>query len=85
MLPFLKPKLQTGVLMKTRQADTGDMPEDDSGDDAGLTACAEDLIQAVHAKDAAAVRSAFQSMCELLDKDEPSAEEPTEPSESIEE
>ena len=85
MLPFLKPKAQTGVMVKTRQPDGGQMPEENQDDDAGLTACAEDLIKAVHAKDAAAVRSAFQSMCELLDKETPEESAPAQPSVPTEE
>ncbi len=66
MLPFLKPKPQTGIIVETRKSDGGSKP-DESEENHGLTACAEDLIRAVHAKDAKAVASALQAAFEVCE------------------
>lgn len=69
MLPFLKPKYQTGIITKVREPD-GNMTEDaddQSDDGAGLKAAAADLIRAVHAKDEDGTVSALRAAFELLE------------------
>jgi hypothetical protein len=79
MLPWLKPKSQTGVIIQARKPDADKEPKD--SEDQGLKACAEDLISAVESKDssrvAAALRAAFQ-ICESEPHDE--AEDTDKPS-----
>lgn len=69
MLPFLKPKKITSVMVATRHPD-GRMEHGGYADDEhpGLMACAEDLIHAVHAKDAKAVAEALKAACEICDE-----------------
>lgn len=66
ILPFLTKKpAQTGVIIKERTPDK--KPDDQSPDDSGIEACAEDLIHAVHAKDVKAVAEAIKAAFEILD------------------
>lgn len=67
MLPFLKNKNHSvaGIIMKTRPADEpSEQDSETPSDDAGLEACASDLISAMQAGDAkraaAAIRAAFE-------------------------
>ena len=67
-LPFLKPKHQAGLIMEMRKPDgsseeTG--TEDES--DPGLMSAAEDLIRAIHAKDAKGAMEALKSAFEMMD------------------
>lgn len=65
MLPFLKNKhQQTGVIVQNR---TPDEPKD--SEDQGLMACAQDLIDAVHSKDAKRVASALKAAFEIADSE----------------
>jgi len=82
VLPFLKPKLQTGLITEQRKPDGGaaELPEGDHA----LKAAAEDMIRAFNSKDpehlALALRSAFQ----ILDS-EPQDDDEQQPNEDEEE
>lgn len=72
MLPFLKPKANSvGLIIKQRKPD--DKPEQSSNEDQpdssnmALEAIAEDLIQAVHAKDPKRVTQALKDAFEMLE------------------
>lgn len=67
-LPFLKPKAVAGLIIQKRAAD-GSAPETGPEDeqDQGLTSAAEDLIRAVHAKDAQGVAAAFKAAFDMLE------------------
>lgn len=79
MLPYLKAKRQPGLIIATRKADGGKIENGMEGEeDQGLMACAEDLIRAIHAKDAQAVAGAFKAafeLCETQPHDEYNHEE----------
>ncbi len=84
MLPFLKNKeksSQPGVIIKTRAPDEFDT-EDQNDPDAAIEACAQDLINAIHAKDAKSVAQVIKDMFELADQ-EPHVEGPHIDEESI--
>ena len=68
MLPFLKNKqrTQTGIVQQVRSPDTEENQED-SNPDASIEACAQDLIDAVHAKDVKAASEAIKAAFEILD------------------
>jgi hypothetical protein len=65
MLPFLKERKIASVLVAKRspEGEETTMPEVDEG----LMAAAEDLIRAVHSKDAHAVASALKAAFEISD------------------
>lgn len=68
MLPFLKPKKAASVITANTNPDGGidsEGPVDEM--DPGLMASAEDLIRAVHAKDATAVAHALQAAFDIAD------------------
>lgn len=68
MLPFLAPKKIASVIMAKTKPEGGvedERHEDEQ--DPGLMSAAEDLISAVHAKDAAAVAEALEAAFEILD------------------
>ena len=76
MLPFLRPKLQTGLLISTRKADGSAAPtenESSAPETDDIEACAQELIRAVHAKDAPGVAQAIRSAFEILES-QPHAE-----------
>lgn len=65
-LPFLKPKPVGGILNTVRKSDGKQEVEGMDGEDsAGLSACAADLIRAIHAKDEAGVAAALRAAFEL--------------------
>jgi hypothetical protein len=68
MLPFLKPKASAvgGVMNVLRKPD-GETEMEDTGDDTGLEACAEDLIRGVTAKDTSLIVDALRSAFQILD------------------
>lgn len=74
MLPFLKPKKMASVVMSARTADGKEVlkgPEDEASPE--NLKLAQDLISAVHAKDAeavAAIISKLQEMDEAEDAEE---------------
>ncbi len=69
LLPILKmkPASQTGVIIETRKADK----PDESQDDGGMHACAQDIMSAVKSGDVKALASALQAMIDIA---EPSAD-----------
>ena len=73
MLPFLKPR-QTTTITIAKQKPDGSIEDNDESNE-GLNVAAEDLIKAVHAKDAVAVAAALKSaweICESYEDEEPS-------------
>lgn len=67
MLPILlKPKPQTGVIVKQRESDHKDESQG-SDDNESLRACAADLIKGIHSGDEKLVASAIKSAFEILD------------------
>jgi hypothetical protein len=66
LLPFLRKKQEEGssptLSIKTR---TPDKKED--SDDAGLNACAQDLLDAVQARDVSGVAAALKAAFEIAD------------------
>lgn len=75
MLPFLAPKKQAGVIIAKRVGDKTEVESEEGEHAPGLMASAEDLISAVHAKDAKAVASAIKAAFEVCDS-EPHEEGP---------
>lgn len=72
MLPFLKKKdgfASSSVINIDRK------PDEPNDSNAGIEACAQDLISAVHAKDASAAASAIRAAFEMLES-EPHEEGP---------
>ena len=65
MLPFLqKVKPQTGVVTQIRKPDQ-EQPEEDHA----MTACAQDLLEAIQANDRKALASALRAMFEILESE----------------
>lgn len=77
MLPFLNPNRISATLIAKRKPDGGLESKGQDGDmDAGIMSAAEDLIRAVHSKDARSVAKALKSAFEMCDTDEkPESEE----------
>lgn len=71
MLPFLKPKAVAGVIISQRKPDGSKEPEDkmEGDEDAALSACAVDLIRAIHAKDEAGTASALRAAFQVLESE----------------
>lgn len=70
MLPFLKKKQQAGIIVKERQPNGSiehSMDKEESNEDQGLIAAAQDLINAINSKDAKAVSQALQAAFEICD------------------
>lgn len=67
MLPFMQPKKITSVLVGKKNPDSSLELEASEEMDAGIMSAAEDLIRAVHSKDAKAVAGALQSAFEMMD------------------
>lgn len=66
MLPFLKPEKISSVIMSKRKPDggaevVGEMEPDGDASSSMLQSAAEDLIKAVHSKDASAVAAALEA------------------------
>lgn len=75
-LPFLKAKPVAGLIISHRKADGGKVEEDSAeNEDAGITSCAEDLIRAIHAKDAKSVAAAMRAAFQIMES-EPHEENP---------
>lgn len=71
MLPFLaKPRSQTGVTTELRKPDKEQPAEDHS-----MMACAQDIIDAIHAGDRKRLAATLRSMFEILES-EPHQEGP---------
>lgn len=72
-LPFLKPKNVAGLIMSTRKPDGGKEETGTEGsENEGLLASAEDLIRAIHSRDAKHVALALRAAIDCLDSDEAS-------------
>ncbi len=68
MLPFLQPKKAAGVIMAKRTPQGTTEPMHEEGEhEPGLMSAAEDLISAVHAKDAKGVADAFKAAFEVCE------------------
>jgi hypothetical protein len=68
LLPFLKNKQASvaGVIVKQREPD--EKPESDQDDSsAGVESCAQELIRAIHAKDAKSVANAMRDLMEVIE------------------
>lgn len=65
MLPFLKPKPTTGVVIAHRTPDEAKEPENP-----GLSAAADDLIRAVHSRDTKGVVDACKALWTILENTE---------------
>lgn len=65
MLPFLAPKKQAGVIIAKRIGDKTEAVAEEGEHEPGLMAAAEDLISAVHAKDAKGVADALKASHEV--------------------
>lgn len=72
MLPFLRPRKQAGVqappTQVTRKPD-GDLESDKDSENQGLMSAAQDLIQAIHSKDAKAVSAALKAAFEICESE----------------
>lgn len=72
MLPFLKPKAVAGLIISKRKPDA-EAPIQEShseeNEDQGLEMAMEDLIRAIHAKDAKAACAAFKAAQEISDSE----------------
>lgn len=66
MLPFQKPRRAVGLIINKRKPDGDIQPDGMQDENAGLMACAEDMLRAISAKDskalADAMHAAFQCM-----------------------
>lgn len=72
MLPFLKRKNEAGIagiIVKNRQPDEKPDSEDKDDPSAGIHACAQALINAVHSKDAKGVSEALKDAFAILDSE----------------
>lgn len=73
MLPFLAPKKMAGVIVAKMKKPAEIEPMHEEGEmEPGLMSAAEDLISAVHMKDAKAVAMALKS---AMDMNEPMGDE----------
>ncbi len=67
MLPFLQARKSAGVIMAKRVGDKTEPMHEEGEHEPGLMAAAEDLISAVHSKDANAVADAFKAAFEVCE------------------
>jgi len=67
MLQFMKPKMQTGLMVSVRKPDSIEESHTDGNEDNGLDACAEDLIRALHSKDIKSVSAALKAAFDILE------------------
>ena len=68
MLPFLKPKQGSGIIIEKQRP--SDQPEESPEElNPGLIACAHDMIAAIHAKDSKALALAIQAAFEICDSE----------------
>lgn len=70
MLPFLNARKQAGVIIAKRTPDqTTEVQHEEGEHPPGLMAAIEDLISAVHMKDAKSAADAFKAAAEMCDND----------------
>lgn len=69
MLPFLKQKRESGVIMRVRSPDgiSSEQSSEDSNSDEGLMMAAEDICKGVESKDYKRIAAAFRAAFEILD------------------
>lgn len=71
MLPFLKPKQGSGVIIQSHRSP--DQSSDESKEveeiNPGLIACAHDMIVALHSKDSKALAMAIKAAFEICDSE----------------
>lgn len=69
MLPFLKPKIQTGIVIQKTRASDGEPAEmtEESGDDQDMVAAAEDILRAVSTKDAVLLAKAIKAAFDIYE------------------
>jgi hypothetical protein len=67
MLPFLAPKKQASVIIAKRVGEKTEPVKEEGEHEPGLMAAAEDLISAIHAKDAQGVASALKAAAEVCE------------------
>lgn len=74
MLPFLKSKKDktssSGLIIKTREPDeksAEEMEKEQSEESYSVEACAQELINAIHAKDAKAVSTALKDLMDVME------------------
>lgn len=66
MLPFLKPKQVTGLIIAKRKSDgSNEVPETETDEYEGLHAASDDLINAIHAKDRVATTAALKAAFDM--------------------
>ncbi len=75
MLPFQKPKAQTGVIMSVRKPDGGTDEQGMDTDDHAMEAVAEDILRAISTKDSKSLAMAIRAAFEIADS-EPHVEGP---------
>ena len=69
MLPFFKPKKLASVIIATRKPDGTVMPKhEETEHEDGIMSVAEDLISAVHMKDASMVATALKAAFEIMEE-----------------
>lgn len=71
-LPFLDKRKVAGLIIAKRKPDGSTEEMHTEGDEnAPIMSCADDLISAVHAKDASGVAAAMRAAFEILDSEPP--------------
>lgn len=84
MLPFLKPRPQTGIIVAKMSPEGHEDTNTEGSKDAGLEAAAADLIRGLEMKDSKKIASALRAAFQILDseEEEPESESSEEPTES---
>lgn len=66
MIPFMKPKMQTGIIFKERKAEGG-ISEAQDDDSMAMEACADDMIRAIHSKDSKMLAKAMKAAFDIME------------------
>lgn len=82
MLPFLRPKHQTGLMIAKMTPEGHKDTNTEVSKDAGLEAAAADFLRGIEMKDSKKIASALRAAYQILDSEEPEAESSEEPTES---
>jgi hypothetical protein len=69
MLPFLSPRKSSSTVMVQSHDDGSQEHLGEEGDEHGILSAAEDLISAIHSKDAHQVAEALKAAVAMLDND----------------
>lgn len=76
LLPFLQKKSIAGLIISKRTPDGSPQEQHSEGnEDQGLDACSEDLIRALHSKDAKGVTAALKAVFDLMESKEDASDE----------